>query len=97
MSYKQQVRDFLQKRKGTKPEIVSQTGLTNRQVTQALNSLISSGGAFKVDMRNCHAVYSSEPLFHDKTLPMPYRPAFEEMTQENYDLWQARNLAMLVR
>lgn len=26
-----------------------------------------------------------------------YVPPFEEMTRENYDLWQARNLAMLVR
>lgn len=97
MSIKQQVKEYLTERNGTAVDIAAATGLTTRQVSQALNDLISGGGAFKVDMRGAKPVYSCEMPKRRKGLPMPYVPQFKEITPMDHDIWSHRNLAMLAR
>jgi len=97
LGIKNAVREFLQERNGTAEDIAKAKGFTTRQVSQALADMMISGGAFKVDKRGHHPVYSLTDPKRNNDLPRPYQPEFKPLTPKNYDLWAARNLAMLVR
>lgn len=97
LGIKNAVREFLQERNGAAEEIGIATGFTTRQISQALADMMISGGAFKVDKKSHRPVYSAQNPQRNDSLPRPYQPEFKPLTPKNYDLWQARNLAMLVR
>ena len=94
---KARVREYLAERDGRATDVAAALGITIQQASQALNDLKTMGGAYRVDKHGSHPVYSAKSPERKSDKPTTYKPRFEALTHDNYDLYAGRDLALLAR